>query len=89
MLYRRSGLLGVSGISGDVRVIMPAAEWLLDNFRVVADQIHEIKDDLAPGCYHLFPKLSDRPLQSYPRVFGVSWALVAHTDSATEQGAGQ
>jgi cyclic beta-1,2-glucan synthetase len=62
--------------------ITPAAEWLLDNFHVVDEQIREIKDDLPPGFYRLLPKLADGPLQGYPRVFGVAWALVAHTDSA-------
>jgi len=64
--------------------ITPAAEWLLDNFHVVADQIREIKDDLPPGYYRLLPKLSDGRLQGYPRVFGVAWALVAHTNSALD-----
>ena len=62
--------------------ITPAAEWLLDNFHVVDEQIREIKDDLPPGFYRLLPKLADGPLQGYPRVFGVAWAIVAHTDSA-------
>jgi cyclic beta-1,2-glucan synthetase len=62
--------------------ITPAAEWLLDNFQIVNEQVREIKNDLPPGFYHLLPKLSDGPLQGYPRVFGVAWALVAHTDSA-------
>jgi len=62
--------------------ITPAAEWLLDNFHVVDEQIREIKDDLPPGFYRLLPKLADGPLAGYPRVFGVAWALVAHTDSA-------
>ncbi len=62
--------------------ITPAAEWLLDNFHVVDEQIREIKDDLPPGFYRRLPKLADGPLAGYPRVFGVAWALVAHTDSA-------
>jgi cyclic beta-1,2-glucan synthetase len=62
--------------------ITPAAEWLLDNFHIVDEQVREIKNDLPPGYYRLLPKLSDGPLQGYPRVFGVAWALVAHTDSA-------
>jgi cyclic beta-1,2-glucan synthetase len=64
------------------QAITPAAEWLLDNFHVVDEQIREIKDDLPPGFYRMLPKLADGPLQGYPRVFGVAWALVAHTDSA-------
>ena len=62
--------------------ITPAAEWLLDNFHVVSEQIREIQNDLPPGFYNTLPKLADGPLAGYPRVFGVAWALVAHTDSA-------
>ena len=62
--------------------IPPAAEWLLDNFHIVEEQIRDIRNDLPAGFYRLLPKLSDGPLQGYPRVFGVAWALVAHTDSA-------
>ena len=62
--------------------ITPAAEWLLDNFHVVDEQIRQIRSDLPPGFYRWLPKLSAGPLLGYPRVFGVAWALVAHTDSA-------
>ena len=62
--------------------IAPAAEWLLDNFHVVDEQIREIEDDLPPGYYNGLTKLADGPLAGYPRVFGIAWALVAHTDSA-------
>ena len=64
------------------QAVTPAAEWLLDNFHVVDEQIREIKNDLPPGYYRLLPKLAEGPLQGYPRVFGIAWALVAHTDSA-------
>src|SRR4029079_8161692 len=33
----------------ETRVITPAAEWLLDNFHVVDDQLREIRDDLPVG----------------------------------------
>ncbi|HTK79047.1 MAG TPA: glucoamylase family protein [Rhizomicrobium sp.] len=64
------------------QAITPAAEWLLDNFHIVNEQIREIKNDLPPGFYRMLPKLADGPLEGYPRVFGIAWALVAHTDSA-------
>jgi len=64
--------------------IPPAAEWLLDNYHVVDEQIREIKDDLPPGYYRRLPKLIDGPLEGYPRVFGIAWAVVAHTDSAID-----
>lgn len=61
--------------------ITPAAEWLVDNFHIVDEQLREIIDDLPPGYYRQLPKLASGPLQRYPRVYGVAWAFVAHTDS--------
>ncbi|HET9061947.1 MAG TPA: glycosyl transferase, partial [Candidatus Binatia bacterium] len=63
------------------RAITPAAEWLVDNFHVVEDQIRELRDDLPQGFYRQLPKLAAGPLAGYPRVFGLAWAFVAHTDS--------
>jgi cyclic beta-1,2-glucan synthetase len=63
------------------RAITPAAEWLIDNYHVVERQIREIRNDLPPGYYRQLPKLVDGPFAGYPRVLGVAWAFVAHTDS--------
>jgi cyclic beta-1,2-glucan synthetase len=63
------------------RAITPAAEWLVDNFHVVDEQLREIRDDLPPGFYRKLPKLMEGPLAGYPRVYGIAWAFVAHTDS--------
>ena len=65
----------------DEHAITPAAEWLVDNFHIVDEQLREIKDDLPAGYYRKLPKLASGHLQGYPRVFGVAWAFVAHTDS--------
>ncbi len=63
------------------RAITPAAEWLVDNFHIVEEQLREIQDDLPAGYYRKLPKLASGHLQGYPRVYGVAWAYVAHTDS--------
>lgn len=63
------------------QTIAPAAEWLLDNFHLVEQQLRQIHDDLPPGYYRQLPKLADGPFAGYPRVFGLAWAYVAHTDS--------
>src|SRR5690606_32145745 len=63
------------------RVVEPAAEWVLDNYLVVEGQVRQIRDDLPPGFYRQLPKLSDGPFAGYPRVLGLAWAFVAHTDS--------
>jgi cyclic beta-1,2-glucan synthetase len=71
----------IAAAVGQGRVITPAAEWLLDNYHLVQEQIREIRNDLPPGYYRQLPKLAAGPLAGYPRVFGVAWAFVAHTDS--------
>src|SRR5580704_13018784 len=63
------------------QAIVPAAEWLVDNFYIVEEQLREIRDDLPPGFYRKLPKLGPGHLEGFPRVFGVAWAYVAHTDS--------
>ena len=65
----------------DGRAITPAAEWLIDNYHLVEDQIREVRQDLPPTFYRLLPKLASGPFNGYPRVFGLAWAFVAHTDS--------
>jgi len=61
--------------------VVPAAEWLLDNYHLVEAQIREVRDDLPVGYYRQLPKLDNGPFAGYPRVFGLAWAFVAHTDS--------
>jgi len=63
------------------RAITPAAEWLVDNYHLVERQIREIRFDLPLGYYRRLAKLAEGPLAGYPRVIGVAWAFVAHTDS--------
>ncbi len=63
------------------RAVVPASEWLIDNYHLVEEQIREIRDDLPPGYYRQLPKLAEGPFAGYPRVFGLAWAFVAHTDS--------
>ncbi|MGB6199321.1 MAG: glucoamylase family protein [Candidatus Acidiferrales bacterium] len=61
--------------------ITPAAEWLVDNFHIVDEQLREIQEDLPVGYYRKLPKLAGGHLEGYPRVYGLAWAFVAHTDS--------
>lgn len=77
--YRASAAEVASG-----RGVVPAAEWLLDNYHLVEAQVREIRDDLPSGYYRQLPKLASGPFAGYPRVFGLTWAFVAHTDSHFE-----
>jgi cyclic beta-1,2-glucan synthetase len=61
--------------------VSPAAEWLLDNFHLIEAQLREINDGLPRRYFRDLPVLQDEPLVGLPRVYGVAWAFVAHTDS--------
>ena len=63
------------------RTITPAAEWLLDNFHIVEEQLRQLDRDLTPRHCRSLPALAEGPLSGYPRAYGIAWALVAHTDS--------
>jgi cyclic beta-1,2-glucan synthetase len=68
----------------DGQAITPAAEWLLDNYYLVDRQIYDVRADLPPGYYRQLPKLAGGRFGGYPRVFGLAWDIVAHTDSRFE-----
>ncbi|HET6893116.1 MAG TPA: glucoamylase family protein, partial [Pyrinomonadaceae bacterium] len=63
------------------RSISPAAEWLVDNFHIVEEQLREIRQDLPKSYYYELPKLAEGPLKEYPRIYAVALELIAHTDS--------
>ncbi len=56
------------------QAIAPAADWLLDNFHLVEQQLRQIHDDLPPGYYRQLPKMVEGPCAGYPRVFGLARA---------------
>ena len=65
--------------------VSPAAEWLLDNFHLIETQLREVRDGLTRRYFHSLPVLLDEPLAGLPRIYGVAWAFVAHTDSAFDE----
>ena len=65
--------------------ISPAAEWLLDNFHTIEAQLKEIHDGMPRSFFRTLPMLLDPPLAGLPRIYGVAWAFVAHTDGAFDE----
>ena len=64
--------------------VTPAAEWLLDNFHLVEAQLEQIHEGVPRRYYADLPKLADQQLEGLPRVYGIVWAYVAHTDSVLD-----
>jgi cyclic beta-1,2-glucan glucanotransferase len=69
---------------GEKSEITLAEEWFLDNFHVVDEQLREIRDHLPESYYRRLPKIAAGHLAGTPRVYGLAWAYVAHTDSRFE-----
>jgi cyclic beta-1,2-glucan synthetase len=65
--------------------VSPAGEWLLDNFHLIESQLKEIHEGLPRSYFRTLPVLLDEPLAGLPRVYGVAWAFVAHTDGAFDE----
>ena len=65
--------------------ISPAAEWLLDNFHLIEAQLKQIHEGLPRSYFRALPLLLDEPLAGLPRVYGIAWAFVAHTDGAFDE----
>ncbi|HZM91203.1 MAG TPA: carbohydrate-binding protein, partial [Blastocatellia bacterium] len=63
------------------QAVSPAAEWLVDNFHIIEEQLREIRRDLPRGYHRELPKLDKGELAGYPRVYAIALALIAHTDS--------
>ncbi|MDB5967525.1 MAG: cation tolerance protein CutA [Polaromonas sp.] len=74
----------VATISQGGQYVTPAAEWLLDNFHLVEAQLQEIHEGVPRRYYADLPKLANKPLEGLPRVYGIAWAYVAHTDSVLD-----
>ncbi len=64
--------------------VTPAAEWLLDNFHLIEAQLQQIQEGVPHRYYADLPKLAVKPLEGLPRVYGIAWAYVAHTDSVLD-----
>ncbi|MBI3346456.1 MAG: carbohydrate-binding protein [Burkholderiales bacterium] len=74
-------VLSEEGLQADID---PAHAWLLDNARLLQQQLDEVLHDLPRRYFQRLPRLADEPLQGLPRVYGVGWAWVAHADSALD-----
>ncbi|HJQ81679.1 MAG TPA: hypothetical protein VJ828_17075, partial [Lacipirellulaceae bacterium] len=75
-------------ITGSIRSgepLAPDAEWLVDNYYVVEDQLREIREDLPGSYYQELPKLTAGPFAGFARVYELAYELVVHSDSSLDE----
>ncbi|HQR07415.1 MAG TPA: glucoamylase family protein [Gemmatales bacterium] len=66
------------------RRIAPAAEWLLDNFYLIEEQIRMARRHLPPSYSRELPRLANGVAATYPRVYGIVLDLIAHVDGLVD-----
>ncbi|MGB8931415.1 MAG: hypothetical protein WCC48_09250, partial [Anaeromyxobacteraceae bacterium] len=75
-------------LAGDVRrgeFVTAAAEWLLDNFHLVASEIRDVRQNLPRGYYRELPKLAAREQAGNARVYALAVELIRHSDSRLDR----
>ncbi|HKZ33472.1 MAG TPA: glucoamylase family protein [Vicinamibacteria bacterium] len=65
--------------------VTPAAEWLLDNYHLVASEIRDVRQNLPSGYYRELPKLATRELAGNARVYAMAVELIRHSDSRLDR----
>lgn len=63
------------------RRITPAAEWLLDNFYLIEEQIQMARRHLPRGYSRELPRLKNSPSAGLPRVYDIVLELISHVDA--------
>ncbi len=68
------------------RRVTPAAEWLLDNFYLIEEQIQIARRHLPKGYSRELPRLSSSPSAGLPRVYDIVLELISHVDAQIDAG---
>ena len=65
--------------------LAPAAGWLIDQGTLLEGQFETVRTGLPRRYFNQLPRLRDAPLAGLPRIYGLAWAWVAHTDSGLDE----
>ncbi len=66
------------------RQITPAAEWLLDNFYLIEEQIRTAKRHLPKNYSKQLPRLTGGPSAGRPRVYDIALETISHGDGRVD-----
>ena len=73
----------IEDVKADRRVI-PAGEWLLDNFYLIEEQIRTARRHLPKGYSRELPYLQNGPSEGLPRVYDIALETVSHGDGRVD-----
>ena len=67
------------------RRITAAAEWLLDNFYLIEEQVQMARQHLPRGYSRELPRLLNSPSAGLPRVYDIVLELISHVDAQIDE----
>ena len=70
---------------GQGRRMAPPAEWLLDNFYLIEQQIQLARIHLPKRYSRQLPRLAAGPRKGFPRVYDMAFELIAHLDGLLDE----
>ncbi|HEX9188579.1 MAG TPA: carbohydrate-binding protein, partial [Vicinamibacteria bacterium] len=76
------------GMAEDVHkgeFVTAAAEWLLDNYHLVASEIRDVRQNLPRAYYRELPKVATREFKGDARVYAMAVELIRHSDSRLDR----
>jgi hypothetical protein len=77
---------GLSAASARKLRLAPAAEWLLDNYYLIEEQVRTARRHFPRGYSRQLPKLSNGPLEGYARAYVLAYQLIIHVDGRVDAG---
>jgi len=76
----------LSGLAKQNRDLSTAAEWLIDNFYIIQEQIVQVEEDFPREFQKRLPALSTGEHEGLPRVYELILNYLLHTDNLVDEG---
>ena len=71
------------GLNEDIqnkKQVPPAAEWLLDNFYIIEEEVKGLRQTLNKKTFQQLPVLKNGGLKGQTRIYAIAVEIISHTD---------
>lgn len=75
----------LTNAQGSSRRVTPAAEWLLDNYYLIEENIRTARTHLPKGYSRELPRLINGPSAGLPRVYDIALETISHGDGRVDE----
>ncbi len=67
------------------RTVPDAAEWLMDNFYIIEEEVKGMRRDLNKREYAKLPILKQGPLKGHARIYALAMEMISSTDAKIDE----